>query len=33
VDGVKGLISQNSVVDFFLVLAAEGRLLEQHLVD
>ena len=33
VDGVKGLVSQNSVVDFFFVFAAEWRLLEQHLVD
>lgn len=33
VDRVEGLISQNSVVDFFFIFTAEGRLLEQHLVD
>jgi hypothetical protein len=33
VDRVEGLICENGVVDFVFVLAAEGRLLQQHLVD
>lgn len=33
VNRVQRLVGQDSVVDFILVLAAERRLLEQHLVD
>ena len=33
VNGVEGLVGENGVVDFVLVLATEGRLLQQHLVD
>lgn len=33
VDWVKWLIGENSVVDFVFVFAAEGRLLQEHLVD
>lgn len=29
---VKGLVGEDSIVDLVFVLAAEGRLLEQHLV-
>lgn len=32
-DWVQGLVGKDSVVDFVLVLATEGRLLKQHLVD
>jgi hypothetical protein len=33
VDGVQGLVGQDGVVDFVFVFAAEGGLLEEHLVD
>jgi hypothetical protein len=33
VNGVKGLIGENGIVDFVFVFTAEGRLLQQHLVD
>lgn len=33
VDRVQGLVGENGVVDLVLVFAAEGRLLEEHLVD
>ena len=33
VDGVEGLVGENGVVDFVFVFAAEGGLLEEHLVD
>jgi hypothetical protein len=32
-DGVKGLVGENSIVNFVLVLSAEGRLLQEHLVN
>lgn len=33
VDRVQGLVGENGVVDLVFVFAAEGRLLEEHLVD
>lgn len=33
VDGIKRLISQDSIVDFIFVITAERGLLEKHLVD
>ena len=33
VDGIQRLVSKDGVVDFVFVFAAEGRLLEKHLVD
>jgi hypothetical protein len=33
VDGVERLIGENGVVNFVFVFTAEGRLLEEHLVD
>jgi hypothetical protein len=33
VDRIERLISKDGVIDFVFVLAAEGRLLEQHLVN
>lgn len=33
VDGVEGLVGEDGVVDFVFVFAAEGGLLEKHLVD
>lgn len=33
VDGVERLVCENGIVDFIFVFAAEGRLLEEHLVD
>lgn len=33
VDWVQGLVGENGVVDFVFVFAAEGGLLEEHLVD
>lgn len=33
VDGVEGLVCENGIVDFVFVFAAEGGLLEEHLVD
>ena len=33
VDGVKGLVGEDGVVDLVFVFAAEGGLLEEHLVD
>ena len=33
VDGVEGLVGENGVVDLVFVFAAEGRLLQEHLVD
>ena len=32
-DRVKGLVGQDGVVDFVFIFAAEGGLLEEHLVD
>lgn len=32
-DWIKGLVGENGVVDFVFVFAAEGRLLQEHLVD
>ena len=32
-DRVEGLVRQDGVVDLVFVLAAEGRLLQEHLVD
>jgi hypothetical protein len=32
-DGVERLVSENGVVDFVLIFASEGGLLEEHLVD
>lgn len=33
VNGIQGLVREDGIVDFVFVLAAEGRLLKQHLVD
>lgn len=33
VNGVEGLVGENGVVNLVFVFAAEGGLLEQHLVD
>lgn len=33
VDWIEGLVCQDGVVDLVFVFAAEGRLLEEHLVD
>lgn len=30
---IEGLVSKNSIVDFILVFASEGRLLQEHLID
>ena len=32
-NGVKGFVGKNSIVNLVLVLATERRLLEEHLVD
>lgn len=33
VDWVKGLVGENGVVNFVFIFAAEGRLLQEHLVN